>query len=51
MRVVGNIMFRPRIEVGEVAATAAGNQNFFANSIVVLQYRYGATALAGGHRA
>ena len=40
--VVGEIIFRAGMEIGEIAATTAGDENFFSDSMVVLEHKHGA---------
>ena len=42
-------MFRPRMQVGEIAATSARDQNFLANSICAFQQQHAPAPLAGFH--
>jgi hypothetical protein len=47
MRIRGQKIFRTAVEVGEVSASAAGDQNFFAQAVGVFEHGYTAAALAG----
>ena len=51
VRVVGEIIFGAGMEVGEIAATAAGDEDFFSDSMVVLEYKHGAIPQTGRPRA
>ena len=54
MRIGGNKVFRLTVQVGEVAAAAAGNQNLFADTFGAFENGYAASALAsldGAHEA
>ena len=51
MRVAGNKIIRADIEIGKVATTATGDENFFANPFVMLQHRHRAPVPPCGHRA
>ena len=42
MRVVGEVILRPCVEVCEIAAATAGDENFFSDSMVVLEHKHGA---------
>ena len=44
MRVVGEVILRPGVEVGEIAAATAGDENFFADTTIVLQHKHSSTA-------
>ena len=47
VRIRGKEVFRTAVKVGEVAASAAGDQNFFAQAVGVFEHRDAAAALAG----
>ena len=51
MRVRGDEILRLAMEIREIAASAAGNQDFFASTIGALKNRYAAPAFAGLDRA
>ena len=40
-------MFRPRMQVGEIAAASARDQNLLANSICAFQHQHAPATLAG----
>ena len=48
--VVGEIIFRAGMEIGEIAATAARDKNFFADTTIVLQHKHSSTAQTGRSR-
>ena len=48
MGVIGEIVFRAGVEIGKVAAAATGDENFFANTIVMLQQEHRPPAQSGG---
>ena len=50
MRVVGEVILRPGVEVGEIAAATAGDENFFADTTIVLQHKHSSTAQTGRSR-
>ena len=39
--VVGEIIFRAGMEIGEIATPAAGDENFFSDTMVVLEHKHG----------
>ena len=49
--VVGEIIFRAGMEIGKIAATAAGDEDFLSDSMVVLEYKHGAIPQTGRPRA
>ncbi len=51
MRVRRKEIFRPAMQVGEVAAAAAGDQDFLADAIGVFEHGDAASAFAGGNGA
>jgi|GEM_PF-6908905 len=51
MRVRGDEILRLAMEIREIAASAAGNQDFFASTIGALKHRNAAPAFAGLDRA
>ena len=47
VRIGGNEVFRLAVQVGEVAASAAGNQDLLADALGALQHYHTSSALAG----
>ncbi len=46
----GEIIFRSRVQVGEIAAAATGDENFTADPFTAFQHEHGASATARGDR-
>ena len=51
MRVFGKETIRRAVQVGEIAASAAGDEDFFAGAFGVVEHHHAAAALAGGECA
>jgi hypothetical protein len=54
VRIAGEETVRSAVDVGEVAAAAAGDENLFANAFGVIEYQDAAATLTcgdGGHEA
>lgn len=47
VRIPGEKIFRSGMDVGEVAATTAGDEDFFADAVGVLEYGHPTAAFAG----
>ena len=50
MRVVGEVILRPGVEVGEIAAPAAGDEDFYSDTMVLLEHKHGAIPQTGRSR-
>ena len=48
--VIGEIIFWAGMEDGEIAALAAGDENFFPDTMVVLEHKHGAIPQTGRSR-